>query len=170
MCFLPWGPADGWNSAPGCALRSSSSRALPLSYTLFGKKPSCSLHQILIPGFFGALNLKCRTQTDGAATRAIVALKAFKMKTGRLPKTLDELVPEHLAAVPLDDFDGKPLRYLPEKKILYSVGKELKDVGGFTKEETLKWWQGEHPGETPEEGWLAPPVWDLPNPSWPIEF
>jgi hypothetical protein len=128
------------------------------------------LHQMLIPALSGVEKFKCRTQADVAATRAIVALKAFKMKTGRLPRTLDELVPEYLAAVPLDDFDGKPLRYSPEKKILYSVGKDLKDVGGFTKEETLKWWQKENPDRSPEDAPPEPPVWDLPNPSWPIEF
>jgi hypothetical protein len=127
------------------------------------------LHQIFNPALSGALKVKSQTQTDLAATRAIVALKAFKMKTGRLPKTLDELVPEYLAAVPLDDFDGKPLRYSPEKKILYSVGKDLKDVGGSTKEETRKWWEKEYPGQSPEDV-PSVPVWDLPNPSWPIEF
>ena len=105
-----------------------------------------------------------------SVTQTLIAIKAFKMKTGRLPKTLDELVPENLAAVPLDDFDGKPLRYSPEKKILYSVGKDLKDVGGFTREETLKWWQKEYPYRSPEDAPSEPPVWDLPNPSWPIEF
>ena len=129
-----------------------------------------TLHQIFNPALSGVLKVKCQTQTDVAATRAILALKAFKMKTGRLPKTLDELVPEYLAAVPLDDFDGKPLRYSPEKKILYSVGKGLKDVGGSTKEETQKWWEKEYPGRSPEDVPPEPPVWDRPNPSWPIEF
>ena len=111
-----------------------------------------------------------RIMTETGAVETMVALKAFKMKTGRLPKMLDELVPEYLAAVPLDDFDGKPMRYSPEKKILYSVGKDLKDVGGFTREESLKWWQKEYPYRPPEDAPLEPPVWDLPNPSWPIEF
>jgi len=129
-----------------------------------------TLYGILVPAVLGVLEHKCGAHTDMAATQALMALKPFKMKTGRLPKTLDELVLEYLAAVPLDDFDGKPLRYSPEKKILYSVGKDLKDVGGFTKEETLKWWQKENPTRPPEDAPPAPPVWDLPNPSWPIEF
>jgi len=128
------------------------------------------LYQMVIPAITGGLSMKCQTQTDVAATRAIVALKAFKMKTGRLPKALDELVPEYLAAVPLDDFDGKPLRYSPEKKILYSVGKDLKDVGGSTKEEAIKWWQKENPGRPPEDAPVDPPGLNFPNPSWPIEF
>ena len=142
---------------------------------LFQRLPSKNsvgrmLHQILIPALSGVQKMKCQAHTDMAATQALLALKCFKDKTGRLPKTLDELVPEYLAAVPLDDFDGKPLRYSPEKKIIYSVGKDLKDVGGSTKEETLKWWQKENPNWPPETWQLDPPVWNLPNPSWPIEF
>jgi len=39
-------------------------------------------------------------------------------------------VPDFLDAVPMDDFDSQPLRYSAEKKIVYSVGKNLKDDGG----------------------------------------
>jgi len=137
-----------------------------LSGNVVGKK----FIVMFLPAVPGAMQLKVRVNDDVAVTRILLALKAFKLATGRLPKTLDELVPEYLAAVPLDDFDGKPLRYSPEKKILYSVGKDLKDEGGSTKEETLKWWQKENPSRPPEDAQLEPPLWDLPNPSWPIEF
>jgi hypothetical protein len=49
---------------------------------------------------------------------------------GKLPENLQALVPTYLAAVPDDPFDGKPFRYSPEKKIVYSVGKNLVDDGG----------------------------------------
>ena len=45
----------------------------------------------------------------------------------RLPETLESLVPELLAAVPADPFDGKPLRYSREDAVVYSVGEDLKD-------------------------------------------
>jgi len=35
-----------------------------------------------------------------------------------------------LDQVPTDDFDGQPLRYSRERKIVYSVGRNLKDDGG----------------------------------------
>jgi hypothetical protein len=34
----------------------------------------------------------------------------------------------------VDDFDGQPLRYSPERKIVYSVGQNLKDDGGDDRE------------------------------------
>ncbi len=112
------------------------------------------------------LSRKCAGQTKLAATQTLIALKCFKAETGRLPDSLDELVPRCLDAMPLDDFDGKPIRYSREKKILYSIGEDLKDDGGFTEEEG-KAWAKEHlyldEGEEPDP-------WQLPDPSWSIEF
>jgi hypothetical protein len=74
-------------------------------------------------------------KTEAGVTEIVLALKAFKAKTSRLPVTLQELVPEYLPAVPLDDFDGRPLRYSAEKKVVYSVGTNFTDDGGMTREE-----------------------------------
>jgi hypothetical protein len=40
-----------------------------------------------------------------------VALRLYQHEQGKLPETLGELVPKYLPAVPLDPFDGKPIRY-----------------------------------------------------------
>ncbi|HEX7619163.1 MAG TPA: hypothetical protein VF480_10655, partial [Verrucomicrobiae bacterium] len=64
------------------------------------------------------------------ATRTILALRAYQLTHGNLPANLNALVPEFLDAVPVDDFDGQPLRYSVDRKIIYSVGKNLKDDGG----------------------------------------
>jgi hypothetical protein len=72
------------------------------------------------------------TEFQHAATRALLALKAFEAANGRLPASLDELVPAHLGSVPVDPFDGKPLRYSAEKKLIRSVGEDLSDSGGST--------------------------------------
>ncbi|MEO7299792.1 MAG: hypothetical protein ABI042_14590 [Verrucomicrobiota bacterium] len=73
---------------------------------------------------------KCRENVAVAATQAILALKCYKEKYGKLPLALTELVPDFLPQVPIDDFDGKPLRYSVEKKIIYSVGLDSIDSGG----------------------------------------
>ena len=77
----------------------------------------------------------CNENVAVDATRVLVALKGFKAETGALPKSLDELVPEYFDKVPADPFDGKPFRYLPEKKIIYAVGYDLKDDGGAEAKE-----------------------------------
>lgn len=116
----------------------------------------------------GALRLKCAENIEVAATWLLIAMKAYKMEQGRLPETLEELVPEYIDAVPLDDFDGKPMRYNSEKRVIYSVGEDFKDDGGMTKEEQEAWWKEEDPWSA-EEGY-EPDVWQMPDPSFPIEF
>ena len=61
-----------------------------------------------------------------------IAVERFQDRQGRLPKSLDELVPDFLPVVPTDPFDGKPLRYVIRdgKYIIYSVGRDGKDDGG----------------------------------------
>ena len=92
------------------------------------------------------LEKKCRIEADVAATRLLAACRAYQVVEGRLPDTLEGLVPKYLAAVPADPFDGKPFRYRPDPGVVYSVGKDLKDSGGSAKlpsggkyRPTLRW-------------------------------
>ena len=72
-----------------------------------------------------------------STTRLMIALKRCKMKTGSLPDTLDALVPDYVDKVPDDPFDGKPMRYDPKEKIIYSVGDDLKDDGGDSEKDEV---------------------------------
>ncbi len=148
--------------------RTANERGV-LGHLLDGNLVGRMLLTLLSPSVEGAVGLKYRGQIDTAATRALIALKAFKTETGRLPETLAELVPEFLDAVPLDDFDGKPLRYSREKKCVYSVGADLVDSGGHSKEGARQWWTEHKPDEPLEEG-ADPDTWSLPDPSFFIEF
>jgi hypothetical protein len=64
----------------------------------------------------------------------IVALAAerYRQKHGDWPESLGKLVPEMLSAIPLDPFDGEPLRYkrLGHGVVVYSVGVDGVDNGG----------------------------------------
>jgi hypothetical protein len=64
------------------------------------------------------------------STRALAALRAYRDAEGALPETLAALVPEYLARIPTDDFDGKALRYSREQRRLWSVGDDGVDAGG----------------------------------------
>ena len=62
-----------------------------------------------------------------------IALKRFQLAQGHWPQRLEELVPDYLAAVPLDPVDGQPLRYHCNADgtfLLYSVGSDGVDDGG----------------------------------------
>ena len=66
-------------------------------------------------------------------TITAIALKRHELRHGKFPADLNALVPEFLAAVPIDCMDGKPLKYMLESDgafRLYSVGKDGKDDGG----------------------------------------
>jgi hypothetical protein len=112
---------------------------------------------------------KCDGRTDARITQVLMALRLFRMKTGRLPEALDELVPDYLAAVPLDDFDGKPIRYSLAKKIVYTVGKDLKDDGGLSREEARALWQKQNPRVALREDEEVIPL-VMPDPSYDIQF
>jgi hypothetical protein len=93
---------------------------------------------ISIPIYNQFLLMKYMENNEVAATRCMIALKCYQLNKGELPESLAQLVPTYLDAVPLDDFDGKPLRYNREKKILYSVGEDLIDNGGVINPQNRK--------------------------------
>ncbi len=69
--------------------------------------------------------------------RTALAVDRYRQERGKLPETLQDLVPEHMESILEDPFDGKPLRYrkLPKGYVVYSVGPDLSDEGGKEREE-----------------------------------
>lgn len=93
-----------------------------------------TLFYLTMPALNGVITAKCRSRSQVEATRTILALRVWELKHGRLPDDLAALTPELLEAVPLDHFVGRPLHYLPERKLLYSVGENLQDDHGEAKD------------------------------------
>ena len=67
----------------------------------------------------GVLGAKCRDNDVISATQIMIALKCHKLRTGALPQSLEELVPEYFEAVPTSEYDGGPIRYSSEEKKIY---------------------------------------------------
>ncbi len=63
---------------------------------------------------------------------ADLAIRLSHHKYGRAPESLEQLVPEFMAAVPIDPFSGKPIIYRTagEGWLLYSTGGDGQDDGG----------------------------------------
>jgi hypothetical protein len=61
-----------------------------------------------------------------------LAVERYRLAHAKPPETLGQLVPDYLAAVPEDPFDGAPLRYqrLGRGFAVYSVGQDGKDDSG----------------------------------------
>jgi hypothetical protein len=62
----------------------------------------------------------------------LLALERYRRDKGTWPAKLEELTPKLLKKVPLDPYDGKPLRYrrVADGVVVYSVGPDGKDDGG----------------------------------------
>ncbi len=89
----------------------------------------------LVPGILWAatacLNSRARLRCAGAA----LACERYRMAHGAWPSALNDLVPEFLAGLPRDPFDGKPLRFRRHngQLVIYSVGEDRRDDGGETE-------------------------------------
>lgn len=79
-----------------------------------------------IQGAFDRDEIKYRT------VLVTLAGQAFYRDHQRFPNTLDELVPDYLHEIPLDIYDGQPLRYRvdPTGPVVYSVFENTSDEGG----------------------------------------
>ncbi len=64
----------------------------------------------------------------------------YALEHGKYPESLGALVSEKiLPSVPADPFSGKPLRYDPERRRIWSVGPDAKDGSGLDEPED---WRG----------------------------
>ncbi len=84
---------------------------------------------MMLPAFEQAQYRVIRGELDAEATVIVCALRAYTLTNGHPPEQLSELVPGLLPAIPIDPYDGKPLRYRREGKnwVVWSVGSDKKD-------------------------------------------
>ncbi len=73
---------------------------------------------------------RCCAECDRSGLRLLIACQRYERKNDHLPAKLDDLVPEFIEAVLKDPFDGQPMRYSAERRIVWSVGENLKDDNG----------------------------------------
>jgi hypothetical protein len=84
---------------------------------------------------FGKLFFKVYIEElDVSVTRLFFALKLLREARGELPGSLADLAPGFIPAVPIDPFDGEPLRYSREEKKIWSVGRDRIDEEGLEAE------------------------------------
>jgi hypothetical protein len=93
---------------------------------------SAILTRLLLPGMHRLGEAERRKHANVRCLAVALAAERYRKEHGDWPKTLDRLTPDLLTAVPLDPFDGKPLRYrrLADGAVVYSVGPDGADNGG----------------------------------------
>jgi len=72
-----------------------------------------------------------RTAIQRTALTAI-AIERYRVKHGKLPEKLVDLVPDFIEGIPVDPTDGQPLRYRVLEKgfVVYSIGPDKQDDQG----------------------------------------
>ncbi len=85
-----------------------------------------------MPSAVDVIRLELTEAARLATTSGGLAVERYRLARGALPETLRDLVPTYLPEVPLDPFDGRPLRYrhLERGYAVYSVGPDGRDDGG----------------------------------------
>jgi hypothetical protein len=88
--------------------------------------------QAILP-FLSAMRIATGRGTASLRSGAtLIACERYHLAHGKWPKQLTDLTPQFMETLPLDPFDGQPLRYqvTPEAVMVYSIGSDLVDDGG----------------------------------------
>jgi hypothetical protein len=135
LCFL--GAMKRFISDAAVALPQAL--AVTNNYALNTKR-GCIMSRMLVPSFANTLLREASTQASLELAATALAVERFRIKTGYLPAALGELTPEFLDTVPVDPFDGAPLRYrvLSKGYVLYSVDADGGDDGGKERPDRKK--------------------------------
>jgi len=93
--------------------------------------------KMLAPGLGRVAELDSRVRAHIDLARTALAIERYRLTTGKVPERLEELVPQYLKEVPIDPFDGNPIRYHRTEPgyRLYSIGEDGQDNGGKEKAE-----------------------------------
>ncbi|MDY7109359.1 MAG: hypothetical protein SYC29_12055 [Planctomycetota bacterium] len=93
--------------------------------------------RIMLPSVGKMIDQMDEYQAIKIGTQTMLALEIHRAREGSYPETLAVLTPDILSAVPLDPFDGRPLRYrlleddaFGREYELYTVGMDGKDDNG----------------------------------------
>lgn len=95
-----------------------------------------------------------RNETMRRLAVVAIALKRYELQHQQFPPSLDALVPDFIAQLPLDPMSGQPLGYRTNQTgyVLYSVGEDGVDDGGDSQ---------------PSPGVIATDIWSGRDAVWP---
>jgi len=90
------------------------------------------LLHVIMPSLSGVITQDLRTIAHLRTADAALAVQRYRLKVGKFPDKLADLVPAYLKSVPKDPFDGNELRYkkLEAGFVVYSIGEDMSDDGG----------------------------------------
>lgn len=98
------------------------------------------LTRLMMPAIVKCAQMAAMAEAYRELRRLALAVSAYRARTGKFPERPDVLMTDHLARVPVDPFDGQPLRMKRDGKdlVLYSIGPDLRDDGGTPNDPTTR--------------------------------
>ncbi len=95
-----------------------------------------ALSMQVVPGTEAAFAASARAQAMRDVTLAAIAAQRYRLKQGEFPADLQSLG-ELLGTVPVDSYDGQPLRMIRKdgELVIYSIGQDGRDNGGQDPED-----------------------------------
>jgi hypothetical protein len=138
ILFLSWGLEDytrlmeGYKDAAGKPYYQARDDLSRLRLSWNDARQKGLFFAVFTPAYFRAIDASSEAQATAACAQTAVAMTRYRLDHGALPARVEDLVPAYLEAVPLDPFDGQPLRLAirNDQWIIYSIGPDLKDDGG----------------------------------------
>ncbi|SRR5579883_72457 len=124
-------------------------------HDIHGLPRSALITRALLPSFSKMGDIFRRKHAALRSTLAALAVERHRRKTKEWPDSLTQICPKYLASVPLDPFDGNPLRYrrVEDGVVIYSLGRDAIDNGGNLN-------RGE---ETTSSVDIGVRLWDVPK-------
>ncbi len=87
----------------------------------------------MIPNFSRAHTIVAECRAYNTIAQVALAVELSRRATGKLPQSLEEMLNGELTAMPIDPFDGRPMRYKAvddEMCVIWSLGQDSTDNGG----------------------------------------
>ncbi len=106
----------------------------------FKSRPKGIVTALLMPALSRAVESAARADARHRTARLALAAASYRADHGNLPESLDALVPDYMAIIPRDPFDGKPMKYLvtDDGAIIYTIGSDGKTIDNRVGDRTFK--------------------------------
>jgi hypothetical protein len=106
----------------------------------FNKSGLPDFLRLKVSSFSELVSLNVKTIAQLRIARVALSVQRYRLKNGKLPESLNNLVPYYVESIPLDPFDGQHIRYkkLDSGYVMYSIGDDKIDDGGKERSQESK--------------------------------
>jgi hypothetical protein len=114
-------------------MHEQAEREKQFQHDVHGLPTSVLISRVSLPSFSKMGDIFRRKHAALRSMIAALAVERFRREKKQWPDSLAHVCPKYLASMPLDPFDGKPLRYrrVEDGVVIYSLGRDAIDSGAI---------------------------------------